>query len=165
MIRIARYEDLDQILNIIKETIEDLTEQGNFQWSETYPTENHMKEDIKKASLYIFEKNNEVAGFICLNKHEDIAYKPLPWRKKGEAIVIHRFAVKRCYQRQKIGTKLIEFAENFARNKGIYYLKVDTNSKNIRMNALFKKMGFVFIGTIHLRNLTDPFNCYDKVLE
>lgn len=165
MIRIARYDDIEQILNIVKETIEDLQKEGNYQWGDDYPTKEYFLEDIKNASLYIFERNNEVAGFICLNKQEDEAYKKLNWQKQGEAIVIHRFAVKRSYQNQRIGSKLLEFAENLARNKGINYLKVDTNSKNKKMNAFFQKHGFKFVGQIYLRKVPDPFNCYEKVLE
>ncbi len=164
MIRIARYDDLDQILIIVKETIKDLQSQGNFQWSEEYPTKANFENDIKQANLYIYEINNDVTGFICINKQEDIAYKPLSWNKLGEAIVIHRFAIKRSYQRQKIATKLIEYAERFAENKGINYIKVDTNSKNTRMNALFKNLKFQFIGQIYLRDLKVPFNCYDKII-
>ncbi len=165
MIRIARNEDLAYILEIVKETVEDLQNQGNYQWSEFYPTRIHFEEDIKNKSLYIYEFNNEVAGFICINKIEDEVYHSLNWRQGGEAIVIHRFAVKRSYQRQKVATKLIEFVEHFAKNKGINYLKVDTNSENTRMNAFFKHLGFVFIGNIHLRNVVELFNCYDKILE
>lgn len=165
MIRIARYDDIEQILNIVKETIEDLQNDGNYQWGDDYPTKEHFLEDIKIASLYIFERNNEVAGFICLNKLEDEAYKSVNWQKENEAIVIHRFAVKRSYQNQRIGSKLLEFAENLARNKGINYLKVDTNSKNRKMNAFFQKHGFKFVGQINLRKVPDPFNCYEKVLE
>ena len=165
MIRIARYEDLEQILVIVKETIDDLQSQGNYQWSESYPTKENFENDIKQAKLYIYENNNEVAGFICINKNEDQTYKSLSWRKDTEAIVIHRFAVKRSYQRQKIATKLIEFVENFSKNKSINYIKVDTNSKNVKMNALFNKLGFEFIGTVNLRELEDVFNCYDKILD
>ncbi|HEY8364139.1 MAG TPA: GNAT family N-acetyltransferase [Haloplasmataceae bacterium] len=165
MIRIARLGDIEEIMTIVAETIEDMRKEGNCQWSTTYPTKSHFEEDIKNNNLYIYEKNNEVAGFICISNTEDNAYQPLSWRKSQKAIVIHRFAVNRKYQRQSIGTKLVEFAEQLSRNKGINYVKVDTNSKNIRMNNLFQKLGFVFIGQITLRNLPDKFNCYDKILE
>jgi len=165
MIRIARLEDLDQILEIVKETVIDLQNEGNYQWDENYPTKINFETDLKNADLYVYEKNNEVAGFICINKKEDSAYLPLTWRRAKDAVVIHRFAVKRSYQRQKIGSKLVEFAEHFAENKGIKYIKVDTNSKNSRMNALFKHLGFEFVGQIHLRDVKEPFYCYDKILE
>jgi ribosomal protein S18 acetylase RimI-like enzyme len=165
VIRIARTEDLDQIMLIVKETIEDLNNEGNIQWSEEYPNRDHFSEDIKNNQLYIFEKEGKVAGFICLNTNEDEAYQGLPWRKNEMAMVIHRFAVSREKQRQSIGTKLIEYAERFALNKNICYLKVDTNSKNSRMNRLFDKMGFEFIGQINLRDVKSKFNCYDKIIE
>jgi ribosomal protein S18 acetylase RimI-like enzyme len=165
MIRIARLEDINQIMLIVSETIEDLNSENNHQWSETYPTEVNFTEDINNKALYIFEKSGQVAGFICINQQEDEAYKELNWNCTEPAIVIHRFAVRRSHQRQSIGTKLLEYIESFARNKDIFYLKVDTNSKNTRMNKLFQKQEYNFIGTINLRGLNDKFNCYDKVLE
>ena len=165
MIRIARMEDLDQIMAIVKETVEDLKSENNFQWSDIYPNIDHFIQDIKNNDLFIYDKENQVAGFICINQKQDEAYKGLPWQSNKAAIVIHRFAIKRDNQRQKIGSKLLEYTEGFARNKGIYYIKVDTNTNNYRMNKLFEKNKFNFVGTIHLRDLIDKFNCYDKVLQ
>lgn len=165
MIRIARQDDVKQIMEIVKETVVDLNKEGNIQWSDEYPKEENFLNDIKEKSLYIYEQDCKVAGFICINTSEDQVYQGLSWSKDSTAIVIHRFAVRRDQQKRGVGSKLIEFAEKFAKNKQINYLRVDTNSKNSRMNQLFKKMGFQFIGTITLRNLPDLFNCYDKVLD
>lgn len=165
MIRIARKEDIDQIMTIVQETIEDLNQEGNYQWDETYPKEEHFLEDIHNNHLYIVESEDRVVGFICINQEEDETYQKVEWRLDEPALVIHRFAIKRDKLRQGLGTKLVEFAIRFAENKGIHYVKVDTNSKNIRMNALFQKLGFVHVGQIHLRNVEDPFNCYDYIIE
>jgi ribosomal protein S18 acetylase RimI-like enzyme len=165
MIRIARMDDLDKIMNIVNETIEDLNTEGNYQWSTDYPLRENFEEDIKSASLYIYEQDGEVASFMCINKKQDDAYNNVNWSKDGDAIVIHRFAVKRSFQKKGIGSKMIEFTENFAKNKNIRYLKVDTNSQNTRMNKLFIRLGFNFVGQINLRDVKEPFNCYDKILE
>lgn len=165
MIRIARKEDIDQIMAIVHDTIEDLNREGNYQWDELYPTEEHFLNDIQNHHLYIIESEDKVAGFICLNQEEDEAYKTVNWRLDAPALVIHRFAIKRDKKRQGFGTKLVEFAIRFAKNKGLNYVKVDTNVKNTAMNNLFKKLGFVYVGQVHLRHVKDPFNCYDYIIE
>ena len=165
MIRIARKEDIDQIMTIVNETIEDLTAEGNYQWDETYPTADHFLYDIQNNNLYIIESEDKVAGFICINQEEDEAYKTVNWRLDQPAIVLHRFAIKRDKMGQGLGTKLVEFAIRFSQNRGLNYVKVDTNVKNKRMNEFFKKLGFVFVGQIVLRNVKDPFNCYDYIVE
>lgn len=164
MIRKARLDDIEEILQIVSETIEDMRKEGNPQWNETYPTKEHFSKDINSGHLYIYEINKELAGFICINNIENKEYKNLVWSQNKQALVIHRFAVKRKYQRQKIGTKLMLFVEKYAREKSINYIKVDTNSTNIRMNALFKKLDYHFVGTIYMRNLDKEFNCYEKIL-
>lgn len=165
MIRIARKEDIDQIMAIVHETIEDLNQEGNYQWDDKYPTEARFLEDINNNHLYIVESEDKVAGFICMNQEEDEAYQTLEWRLDKPALVIHRFAIKRDKLRQGLGTKLVEFAIRFARNKGLNYVKVDTNSKNSRMNRLFQKLGFNYVGQVRLRHVEDPFNCYDYIIE
>ena len=117
MIRKARLDDIEEILQIVSETIEDMRKEGNPQWNETYPTKEHFSKDINSGHLYIYEINKELAGFICINNIENKEYKNLVWSQNKQALVIHRFAVKRKYQRQKIGTKLMLFVEKYARKK------------------------------------------------
>lgn len=164
MIRKARIDDIKDILEIVSETIEDMRKEGNPQWNETYPIKEHFLEDINNGHLYVYEINKEVRAFICINEIENKEYQHLVWGQNKQAVVIHRFAVKRKYQRQKLGTKLMLYVEKYAREKGLYYIKVDTNSTNKRMNALFNKLGYRFVGTIYMRNLVKEFNCYEKIL-
>ena len=40
-----------------------------------------------------------------------------------------------------------------------------TPTQNSRMNRLFPKLGFNYVGQVRLRHVEDPFNCYDYIIE
>ena len=63
--------------------------------------------------------------------------------------------------------RLMKQAEILSSKNGYHWVRVDTNSTNIPMNNLFKKLNFNFCGTIRL--LSKPpsmkFHCYHKAIK
>lgn len=165
MIRQAEFYDISSIMNIIDGTLKDMHSYNNYQWDENYPKEEDFIKDIKKKELYVEEIDKNIAGFICINKAQTPEYKQLTWSSHEEAIVIHRMAVATSYRRKGIGTKLMNFAEDLAKQQNIYYIKTDTNSLNVKMNNLFKKFSYNFIGEVNFPRKETPFYCYDKMLK
>ncbi|WP_315168151.1 GNAT family N-acetyltransferase [Metaclostridioides mangenotii] len=165
MIRKAYLKDLDQIMNIISDTVKEMKTYNNTQWDENYPQAKDFKNDIKNEDLYIDELDGQVVGLICVNYIEPNEYLNIKWVSDKKAMIIHRMAVNSNFRNQKIGTRLIEFAEEYAKNNDVDYLKTDTYSVNIKMNSLFKKFGYQLAGQMEFLGKEEPFNCYDKVLD
>lgn len=165
MMRKAVLGDLGNIMTIIKETIIEMHSYNNYQWDENYPKEKDFMNDIEKGDLYVAEREGKLVGFICVNKVEPIEYNGLNWGLNDEAMVVHRMAVNPACRREGIGTELIKFADELALNNSIRYLKTDTYSLNIKMDALFKKSGYNFIGEMSFLGKEKPFYCYEKVLK
>lgn len=165
MMRKAVVEDLENIMTIIKETIIEMHSYNNYQWDENYPKEKDFMNDIQKGDLYIAERQGKLVGFICVNKVEPIEYNGLNWLLNGDAMVVHRMAVNPACRREGIGTELIKFADELALENSIRYLKTDTYSINIKMDALFKKSGYNFVGEMSFLGKEKPFYCYEKVLK
>jgi len=59
----------------------------------------------------------------------------------------------------------MNFADDLAIKNSIKYLKTDTYSINTKMDALFKKCGYKFIGEMIYLGKEKPFNCYEKILK
>lgn len=163
MIRKAKINDLDKIMEIIKLTVEEMISYNNTQWDENYPQSKDFMEDIKKEDLYVKDVNGEIYGFICVNYMEPEEYKGLNWSSKEKAMIVHRMAVNPKFRNQGIGIQLMQFAEKLARENNIKYLKTDTYSINIKMNSLFKKCGFQYIGEMTFLGKEKLFYCYDKI--
>lgn len=164
MIRKAVLEDLKDIMNIIKETIAEMHSYNNYQWDESYPQEKDFIEDIENGCLYAAERDGKLQGFVCINKIEPAEYSGLNWSLKDEAMVIHRMSVNPNSRRMGIGTELMNFAEELALKNNITYLKTDTYSINTKMNALFVKCGYKFVGEMSFRGREKPFYSYEKIL-
>ncbi|SFA95249.1 GNAT family N-acetyltransferase [Clostridium frigidicarnis] len=163
MIRKATYSDLDNIMEIIKETVEEMKSYNNNQWDESYPKVEDFILDIENEELYVHDSKGEIQGFVCVNYIEPVEYKDLEWSSEKNFMVIHRMAVSKKVRNKGIGKKLMEFAERLSQSNNINFLKTDTNSVNIKMNSLFKKCGFNFVGEIKFLGKESPFYCYEKL--
>ena len=164
MIRQATEADITAVMKIIQETITEMRSYGNTQWDENYPREEDFLSDIRQGDLYIIEREEEVAGFACVNTVEPNEYNDLPWSRQQPAIVIHRMAVDPSRRRSGIGTELMKFAEEHALKQQKKKIKTDTYSINTKMNALFTKCGYKLVGEMRFRSREKAFYCYDKVL-
>ncbi|MCL2539786.1 MAG: GNAT family N-acetyltransferase [Oscillospiraceae bacterium] len=164
MIRMAHARDLDEVLEIVDKTVEVMSSQNNPQWSKEYPARSHFESDVAARSLYVYETDDGIIGFICINREEAQEYAGVSWSQDAPCFILHRMAVTPSARKKGIGMELIAFGENLAKEHRVYYLRTDTFSKNMGMNSLFKKCGFKKTGEVHFRGLTEPFNCYDKIL-
>lgn len=165
MIREANLNDVDRIMDIVKQIIVEMGESGNTQWDENYPKAEDFKKDVEEGCLYVDEFEGDLIGFICINETEPEEYKNINWTSDEKALIMHRMGVNPEYRGKGKGKNLIRYAENLAMRNDIMYLKTDTNSKNEKMNGLFKTMGFKFVGEMEFLGKKDLFNCYDLKLD
>lgn len=165
MIRKANLNDINKIMAIIKTTVEEMKTYNNTQWDENYPQDIHFISDIENEDLYVDEVDEELRGFICVNYVEPKEYEQLKWASKERAMVVHRMAVNSDFRQQGVGTNLMKFADQLALENNISYLKTDTYSINTKMNSLFKKCGYKFIGEMSFLGKEEPFYCYEKTVE
>ncbi|AGY75968.1 GNAT family N-acetyltransferase [Clostridium autoethanogenum] len=164
MIRKATMEDIKDIMEIIRKTIIEMRTYNNTQWDENYPQKKDFIDDIENENLFIVERNEILVGFLCINKIEPAEYNGLNWSLNEDCLVLHRMSVSPNHRRCGIASELMKFTESLALKNNIQYLKTDTYSVNAKMQALFKKCGYNFVGEIHFNGKEKPFYCYEKIL-
>lgn len=165
MIRQATINDINSIMKIIQPTISIMNQESNTQWDHEYPLESDFLKDTNSGDLFVFEKEQEIQGVICINNIEPPEYESASWQCDKIATVIHRMAIAPQSRKQGIGNALMLFAETIAKTSGTYYLKTDTYSINDKMNNLFKKIGYQQVGEINFRERPNKFICYEKILQ
>ncbi|MBV4419270.1 GNAT family N-acetyltransferase [Clostridium tyrobutyricum] len=165
MIRHAVKNDVKNIIKIIDKIIVEMDSYENNQWDKSYPRETDFLKDINAKNLFICERNGKIAGFICVDRLQVDEYTDVEWSLKENFMVIHRMAVNPECRRMGIGSELLDFAEEYALENNIRYLKTDTYSINVKMNNLFKKFGYDIAGQIKIPEREKPFNCYEKILD
>ena len=132
-IRFASIADIEDIMFLIEQCIQSMESQGIYQWDDSYPTAEIFADDIKSNSLFVFEDGGSCMGIISLNENQAPEYQELIWENEnGKILVIHRLAVNPGRQKQGIGRRLMDFAEDYAADQGYASIRLDAYSGNPR---------------------------------
>lgn len=148
MIRRANKEDIKCIMPIYEAAKKKMRADGNLhQWSDKYPDEETLINDIAKDELYIAYDDEEIYGVFMLSYSGEGTYKEIQgaWLNDEPYAVIHRIA---SFGK---GKNLLEEAIDFAFEK-TNSIRIDTHEDNNIMRTLLKKLGFIYTGIIHLKN-------------
>lgn len=100
-----------------------------------------MKKDVIKRFdkgyeiFFGYRRDNELIGYVTI--------KPFfPGYKHCE---VYWLAVKKKYQGQRIGKKLMEFIENYAKKKGFRKVCLYTGKDMIKTRGFYEKIGYKFV--------------------
>lgn len=148
MIRRANKEDIKFIMRIYEAAKKKMRADGNLhQWSDKYPDEETLLNDIARGELYIAHDGNEIYGVFMLSFSGEDTYKVIQgaWLNDEPYAVIHRIA---SFGK---GKNLLKDAINLAFEK-TNNIRIDTHEDNNIMRTLLKKLGFIYTGIIHLKN-------------
>jgi ribosomal protein S18 acetylase RimI-like enzyme len=165
IIRLATLNDIDPIMELIREIVPLMRASGNFQWDDNYPNAGVFENDINLQQLWLAEIDGQIAGIAAITTDQEAEYANAGMDITQTAIVTHRLAVNVNFRGRGIAEALLKQADVVAANRGISILRIDTNSNNKATRQLFPKLGYEFMGEIplHFRpNLR--FYCYEKVL-
>ncbi|MCT2344677.1 GNAT family N-acetyltransferase [Niallia taxi] len=165
-IRQATINDLEKIMEVAAKTVKIMNEEGNDQWSDKYPAEKDFKADIENSALFVAFMDDKVVGSIAIDRIGGKNYDLIEWTlPDNNYYVIHRLMVDPEIRGGGIASKLLSFAEVFARENDTFYLKTDTYAINEKAQNLFLKNGFNKVGELHFPGKERPFYCFDKTFK
>ncbi|OFK81773.1 hypothetical protein HMPREF2800_06665 [Anaerosphaera sp. HMSC064C01] len=148
MIRRANKEDIKCIMRIYEAAKKKMRADGNLhQWSDKYPDEETLLNDITRNELYIAYDDEGIYGVFMLSYSGEETYKEIQgaWLNDEPYAVIHRIASFGN------GKNLLKDAIDFTFEK-TNNIRIDTHEDNNIMRTLLKKIGFIYTGIIHLKN-------------
>jgi len=166
MIRKANLNDLRDIKKLTEACAKALQQQNIFQWNEHYPSLEKLKKDIEKQELYVFEEENMIIAIIVLTPNMDEVYRNIDWLSKTDNnLYVHRLATHPEFWGKGYARKIMDFAEEFAKNKNFTSIRLDTFSKNIRNQKFYEARGYTKLGEVYFPHKNEyPFHCYEKLL-
>ncbi len=162
-IRLARPDELEVLLGIVRAATRHMNEQGIPQWDEIYPNREILWKDVEKQELHIIEVKGCVSGLIVINDDQSPEYATVQWRYPGRALVVHRLTIHPAYQRNRLATRLMEFAEETAVTKEYDCIRLDAFTRNPAAFTLYENRGYRNAGTVHFRK--GEFYCYEKAMK
>ena len=163
MIRLAQKSDLDRVLQITRLCAREMESRKVFQWNEHYPDRQSFVNDINNSELYVYCIQDMVIGCVSICAFMDEVYSKVSWKTDGKnSVYIHRLAVDPKHQKQGIGSKLMDFAENESKLRGFESIRLDTFSQNIVNQNFYEKRGYVKLEDIYFPLQSEhPFHCYE----
>ncbi len=164
-VRPATLADLPALVHLLNRVVPLMHRAGNFQWDDQYPNETVFRQDIDKNQLWVAEVSNQLAGVAALTEDQEPEYAQVGFDLSQRAVVTHRLAVDPAFQGQGVAVALLAQAEQIALERGIRFLRIDTNSENQVTQKLFPKAGYTYAGEITLGFRPGlRFMAYEKTL-
>lgn len=166
MIRKAQINELEEIKKLTEACAEAMIKLQIFQWNEHYPSLEKLRNDILKEELYVYVSSSEIIGIIVITDVMDEEYIPVEWLSKtNNNIYIHRLATHPDFWGQGYAQKLMNFAENFARENDFESVRLDTFSKNDRNQRFYEARGYQRLDNIYFPKQSEhPFYCYELLI-
>ncbi|MDA8595723.1 GNAT family N-acetyltransferase [Flavobacteriaceae bacterium] len=163
MIRKATKADIPKIKALTEACAQNMINQHIYQWNEHYPSRKVFENDVEIGQLYCLDSQGSIEGIIVLSDIEDQEYQDVIWSgENGKKLYIHRLAVHPSYQKKGNARKLMDFAENYAKQEGYSWVRLDTFSQNKRNHKFYEARGYKRLGNIFFPKQSEhPFYCYD----
>ena len=161
-IRKCKADELDMVMELIREAVKDMRCRGIEQWDEIYPNIEGIAKDIAQGSLYVYE-DEVIKGIVVLNEYQDKEYEEVNWEfADDKPLVIHRLCIHPGYQSKGIAGAMVRYADEYARANGYLSIRLDAFPQNERACCLYKKAGYKKVGSVTFRK--GLFYCFEKVV-
>lgn len=147
IIRKAEARDLDAIEKIYNEILlKEERGQVTTGWERgIYPTRETAEAALKREDMFVIEDDGAFVGAGIINKEQVDVYAKAKWKysaENSEVMVLHTLVIDPDKSGMGYGKRFVDFYEDFARENGCKYLRMDTNEKNKAARSLYTKLGF-----------------------
>lgn len=146
----AQPNDAAECYRIIDEGRMFQKEQGFIQWTDDYPNEKTIMDDIDVKKGYILTSDHRIAGYMCIDFDGEPAYADIEgaWNSDLPYAVVHRMAFGSEYRGCGLSGIAWSLIEKLCISKGVHYIRVDTDPQNKRMQHILEKNGFSKCGIV-----------------
>lgn len=161
----ATTKNILEVMYLLQHCIEDFNKNSVYQWNASYPDYFKLLKEVERESLFMVKTKGVCIGTITIDEKQEEVFNDVEWKNTSENfLVIHRIAVFPSWQKKGVGRKLIEFAEEFAKDNNFKSIRLDVSSSSEHLIKLYKSIGFDYTGDIVYPKQKEPFKCLEKVI-
>lgn len=160
----ADHRDVSGVMQVVSLCIRQMRAHGIHQWDEVYPDPRSVEEDARAGSLFVIRQGESCVASVSLDDNQPEEYRCVRWCVEERALVVHRLCVHPDWQGHGLGTRLMDFAENFAIDQGFPSVRLDAYTGNPHALALYEGRGYRRAGQLFFPRRELPFACFEKVL-
>ena len=153
MIRKATAADLSAVEAIYDE-IHDAEEKGIITtgWLKgIYPVRAVAESALQRDDLFVMEEDGILCGAALINQIQVDVYAGAPWKQDvpdDQVCVLHTLVISPKANGRGLGKQFVHFYEDYARRNGMSELRMDTNERNMRARAMYRRLGYEEIGIV-----------------
>lgn len=153
-IKQATMDDLNTVMDLLRDGRDQLAERGIDQWQGDYPNEKHVQEDIEKGFSYMVKSDDQqTVGTVALVPAPDPVYDHINghWLKNTDHFVaIHRVAIHSQHAGKGYASQLFTAIIKYLAKHypDIESIRLSTNENNLAMQRVATKSGFQKVGTM-----------------
>ena len=118
---------------------------------EVYPTRRTAEDSLKRGDLFVQTESGQVVGAAIINQQQVDVYAQGNWKyvtSDEHVMVLHTLVISPNVERKGYGTAFVRFYEEYAKEQGCHFLRMDTNARNERARAMYQKLGYEEIGVV-----------------
>ncbi|WP_176444695.1 GNAT family N-acetyltransferase [Paenibacillus herberti] len=144
IVRRAQSEDIDAMQHLYVEAAKWIRSmKGIVQWGEEDFTREYMEQFIREKEVFVAYMNGELSGCFSVQWEYEEIWGDLFHDQAG---YVHRLAVSRNIKGQGIGSRLLDWAEAYIKNKGKTWMRLDCMADNPTLNDYYRSQGLVYCG-------------------
>ena len=153
-VRKATSEDIPAIASLYEEihSREEAGETTTGWLREVYPVRETAEAAVRRGDMFVQEDGDgNILGTGIINQIQVDVYSDGSWRYPAdddEIMVLHTLVISGRVKRKGLGGQFLKFYEDYAREHGCRYLRLDTNARNKAARAFYNKHGYEEIGIV-----------------
>jgi GNAT superfamily N-acetyltransferase len=141
MIRGARPDEVDVVLDVLADAASWLRKRGVEQWPERFDPDWVMPA-IERGETWLAELDDEVLGTLVVQWEDPLFWAGYP----DDAGYLHRLAVR--LHGQAMGAQILRWAEQHAADAGKTYLRLDCVASNALLRAYYERAGYEHVADV-----------------
>ena len=132
-------------LQVLESANRRMEKKGIVQWLPCHLTAEAVFEE--NVEPFLLEKDGQPAATALLAVEDTVFW---PEKEKNSAVYVHRLSVAEGFAGEGLAGKMLAFAADYARKRGIPYLRLDCRGDREKLRKLYEAFGFRFVDTVEV---------------
>lgn len=142
--------EVDKAINIMKEVAAWGRSKGYLVWLDEWLTQDELlTSEAKEENFYIGKVDGIDACTMILQWTDSYFWPSSPYNEAG---YLHKVCVRREFAGKNMTLKMVEYAKEQCRARGVKYLRLDTGWDETKMKEIYRGLGFEIVKKLEYSN-------------
>lgn len=148
----AQFFDMDEILRIQNEGEAWNVAKGFMPLASRYSSKEKkefFERHLAESEIYLFKNDTEAVGLVRIQWKDPIFWGDAGWDPL--AAYVHGLTIAEAWHGEGLGKWILKWAENFMREKGMKFCRLDCMKENVKLCSYYESLGYKDKGLVTLK--------------